>query len=880
MNSAASVGWQAHSDDPQFFITPKHPEILSQAGWLIIEYQFDCDEPTTHQVYLNRGKGYETDLVVTKEGVNGGPVMVVLRSPGDLAGLRLDPAMSEVSFRIDNVKLRWVADLPRGFSDDAPWLSHYFAMEAGEAGCHFLPVNQVRRIIDGAFHWHAEGNDPYFTVMHGGKNIQLVRGWYQCRVHLAFPRKRQLARFYFDAGNGFNEKDSLVLLVSNDELHERLVFLPDGARAIRFDPQEKSGPFRVDGVSFTPTDEASAVDEAVRRIQDSVDGFGGVTSEAVVSELSERAEKLGETFHERLNAVYQESFIEPPGTLEYEEWIQDVELPSLPSDEAVADMLARTCDWPLISVIVPVYNTDEPLLRRCLESVLAQSYANWELCIADDASPEAHVAEVLKEYEACDSRIRVVYRSENGHISEASNSALEIAKGDYVALLDHDDELAEHALLYVAEAIHESANAAVLYSDEDKIDTAGRRFDPHFKSKWNPDLFFSQNYVSHLGVYRTALLKKIGGFRKGLEGSQDQDLLLRCLPYVDKSQIIHIPRVLYHWRSVEGSTAMSAGEKCYTSAAGLKALADYFAEHGPAGTEVMDGLVPNTYRVKWPVPEPEPLVSLLIPTRDRKDLTEVAVRSILDKTTYQNYELLILDNGSVEKETLKFFEEIQREESRVKVLEYDYPFNYSAINNYGVKHSQGSIIGLINNDIEVISPGWLTEMVAQACRQEIGCVGAKLYYSNDTVQHAGVILGLGGVAGHSHKYSERHQPGYFHRLMLPQNLSAVTAACLLVRKDLYEAVDGLDETNLTIAFNDVDFCLKVASAGYRNIWSPYAELYHHESVSRGQEDSPEKIRRFQRELKYMRERWGDYLDADPYYNQNLTRDREDFSIGR
>jgi GT2 family glycosyltransferase len=533
----------------------------------------------------------------------------------------------------------------------------------------------------------------------------------------------------------------------------------------------------------------------------------------------------------------------------------------------------------LISIITPVYNTPEKYLRLCIDSVLAQSYPHWELCIADDKSTEPHVRKVLTEYQKRDPRIKLVFREQNGHISHASNSALALAKGDFVALLDHDDALPEHALYFMTHAIAEHPEAQILYSDEDKIDINGKRSDPHFKSDWNPDLFYSQNYVSHLGVYKRELLNTIGGFRPGVEGSQDQDLLLRCLPHVSNKQIIHIPKILYHWRTVEGSTAMASGEKSYTTDAGIKVLSEYFQQNGPDGIKIEAGPAPNTYRVRWPIPNPAPLVSLLIPTRDRKTITEVAVRSILDKTTYNSFEIIILDNGSVEPETLDWFAAIQQEDARVQVLRYDHPFNYSAINNFGAQHAKGNLIGLINNDVEVISPDWLTEMVSHALREDIGCVGAKLYYSNDTLQHAGIIMSLRGVAGHSHKYFPKEHPGYFRRLELTQNLSGVTAACLIVRKSVFKQVGGLDEINLKVAFNDVDFCLKVREAGYRNLWTPYAELYHHESISRGSEDSPEKQARFRGEIEFMQSKWGDALKRDPFYSPNLTRDREDFSIG-
>jgi GT2 family glycosyltransferase len=878
-SETGSTSWFSHGEDPQFYLQPANGQILGKSRWLVLSYDFACEAATDHQVYLNRGSGYESDLVVNKTVEGTERVEITFKSSGDLVGLRLDPAMSQVAFSIDRVQLHWFPELPKGGSDDAPALTQFLANEAA-GDYQFRPVNQIERDLGNGYHWVSQGNDPYFLLLQEGQSLHLKAGWYQLDLELAFPRNRQQAKFYFDNGLGFSEANVMVVAVAKNERNRRLVYLENDVVGVRFDPQENWGPFRVETLAFASRDEEEAKEKCLARINSSLDGFGALMTEQILSEAHLSAKKEQVSVSKVLHDWYQESFIEPPGILEYEEWMQDIEQSSLPDEKQVTKTLSQLENAPVISVIVPVYNTDEKLLRQCLESVLGQSYANWELCIADDASPAAHVAKVLREYEERDSRVKVIFRQENGHISEASNSALEAATGEYIALLDHDDELAEHALLFVAKAIDEGASPAILYSDEDKIDISGRRFDPHFKSDWNPDLFFSQNYVSHLGVYRADLLKKIGGFRKGLEGSQDQDLLLRCLPNVGNSKIVHIPRVLYHWRSVEGSTAMGASQKDYTSEAGLKALSDYFESHGPVGTQVEDGLVPNTYRVKWPVPNPEPLVSLLIPTRDRKDITEVAVRSILDKTTYPNYEILILDNGSVESETLEFFEEIQQEDDRVRVIEYDYPFNYSAINNYGVEHSQGSIIGLINNDIEVISPDWLTEMVGHASRQEIGCVGAKLYYSNDTVQHAGVILGLGGIAGHSHKHFDRNHPGYFHRLVLTQNLSAVTAACLLVRREVYEEVGGLDEENLQVAFNDVDFCLKVTTVGYRNLWTPHAELYHYESVSRGKEDSPEKIRRFQKEIDYMRDRWGDLLDADPGYSRNLTRDREDFSIGR
>nr|MBU2747606.1 glycosyltransferase family 2 protein [Acidithiobacillus montserratensis] len=743
--------------------------------------------------------------------------------------------------------------------------------------CKLKPYHQIVKSASDIIQWLSQGEDPYFLLEFIDKT-HLSPSWYEVQLCMHSSHKRSYAKFYFDTDAGFNETDALPIPTENGHLSRRIFRLAKVAHNIRFDPKETEGTFSIETLCFDKISEDQAKNDMLQRLISHDPDLAEMNTDDAWHLIVSGAKAVKQQPLEHLLSRYNESYISRPGTIAYEEWIETVEAASLPTPETVQATLERMANKPTISFVMPVYNTPEIYLRACIDSVLAQSYPHWELCIADDNSSLDRVREVLREYEHLDNRIRVVYRQENGHISRASNSALDIATGEYIALLDHDDALPEYALYFMALAIHENPDAQIVYSDEDKLDAKGQRFDPHFKSDWNPDLFYSQNYVSHLGVYRRDLLGRVGGFRPGVEGSQDQDLLLRCLPHVGHDQIIHIPRVLYHWRTVEGSTALASGEKSYTTDAGIRALKDHFMENGPQGIEVVAGLVPNTYRALWPIPENPPLVSLLIPTRDRKTITEVAVRSILDKSTYQNYEIIILDNGSVEPETLAWFEAIQQEDKRVKVIRYDHPFNYSAINNFGVQHAQGSLIGLVNNDVEVISPDWLTEMVRQVSRKEIGCVGAKLYYSNDTLQHGGVILGIGGVANHSHKHSKRDSPGYFARLIVTQNFSAVTAACLLVRREVYEQVEGLDEDNLKVAFNDVDFCLKVREAGYRNLWTPYAELYHHESISRGSEDTPEKQTRFRKEVEFMQSKWGDALKLDPYYSPNLTKDREDFSI--
>jgi glycosyltransferase involved in cell wall biosynthesis len=529
---------------------------------------------------------------------------------------------------------------------------------------------------------------------------------------------------------------------------------------------------------------------------------------------------------------------------------------------------------PLISVLMPVYNPPGKWLARAIDSVRSQIYDQWELCIADDASTDPHVRPLIEKAAREDPRIKVIFRETNGHISAASNSALELASGEFTALLDHDDELAPHALLCCAETILAHTDAEIIYSDEDKIDEQGFRFDPHFKPDWNPDLLTGQNYFCHLSVYRTGKLRAIGGFRNGFEGSQDWDVALRMIERVQPQHIHHIPRVLYHWRAVTGSTARHLDEKDYASRSARKTIEEHFIRTGQeASLRMVDG---RHWRVQFPRPAPPPLVTLIIPTRNGRKLLATCVESIFAKTSYPNFEILVADNDSDDPELIAFYERL-KSSRRFNVLPCPGPFNFSAINNRAVKHANGKIIGLLNNDLEIIHPEWLDEMVSHAVRAEIGAVGAKLYYPDFRIQHAGVITGLGGVAGHAFKHLPHHEPGIKFRPHLVHNVSAVTAACLVIRRAVYLEAGGFDE-NIAVAFNDVDFCLKVQSLGYRNLYTPFAELIHHESASRGVENTPDKIRRFQKETQVLKARWGDRLLNDPAYNPNFSLDSEDFAL--
>jgi glycosyltransferase involved in cell wall biosynthesis len=569
-------------------------------------------------------------------------------------------------------------------------------------------------------------------------------------------------------------------------------------------------------------------------------------------------------------------------TRDYREWARRYDSLTDSDKVRMRHLAEQFATKPVISVVMPVFNPKPEWLVEAIESIYDQIYTHWELCIADDASTDPGVREVLDRYKDKDARIKILFREKRGHISASTNSAISVATGEYIAFLDHDDKLAENALFWIVDAINRRPDAVLIYSDEDKLDEKGRRLDPYFKCDWNYDLFLSQNFIAHLAVYRSSLVIELGGCRQSYDGSQDYDLVLRCIERLRGEQIVHIPRILYHWRQHSHSTAASGSSKSYAHDAGFRAIADHLhrkkiaAEVLPAAVG-MPSAPAQYYRIRYALPERRPLTSLIIPTRNGLALLRQCIESILGKTNYPNYEILIVDNASDEPEVLAYFESLKANE-RIRILRDDRPFNYAALNNRAVSEVRGDVIGLVNNDVVVISPDWLTEMVSIALQPGVGAVGARLWYPDETLQHGGVILGLRGVAGHSHKRLPRNHPGYFGRAGLIQSMSALTAACLVIRRNIYLQAEGMDENNLKIAFNDVDFCLKVKELGYRNIWTPYAELYHHESATRREEDNAEKKARFAAEVCYMQQRWGDILTQDPAYNANLTLQAEDFSL--
>ena len=551
------------------------------------------------------------------------------------------------------------------------------------------------------------------------------------------------------------------------------------------------------------------------------------------------------------------SFLDPFNIEDYNEWIVKHE---------IHDEIKKLDYNPKISIVVPVYNAPIKYLEECIESVIGQAYDNWELCIADDKSTDPEVKKTLEKYKKLEKRIKVVYRKENGNISKATNSAFEIATGEYIALLDNDDVLTKDALYQVAKVLNKDKNIDFIYSDEDKLNPEGRRCDPYFKADFSPDTLLSNNYICHLTVFKKSLLDKVGGEKSEFDGAQDYDLFLRLTENAKK--IYHIPKILYHWRIIPGSTSENIAEKPMAVDAGKRAIEAALKRRkikGSVDSSNNDGTYVVSYEIKN-----NPKISIIIPTRDYADILKTCLESIYKKSTYKNFEIILVDNNSQEQETFDLLEKYKKEHDNFKVLRLECEFNYSYLNNEAVKQATGDYILLLNNDTEVITEDWLEKMVMYASRPHVGAVGVKLLYPDNTIQHGGMIIGINGVASHAYINMPRTFGGHFGRLKAPFNYGGVTAACLMVEKKKYNEVGGLDE-KLQVNFNDVDFNMKLIKKGYYNVFLPHVELYHYESKSRGLDISKEKRERTQRETAYMLNKWGKKLAKDKFYNVNYSR---------
>lgn len=546
----------------------------------------------------------------------------------------------------------------------------------------------------------------------------------------------------------------------------------------------------------------------------------------------------------------------------YERWISLYGSLNESDEEAIRRHIPEMTSRPLISVFIPGSGAEEKWVRRAIESLRNQLYPHWELCISVNMSGNQPINAVLEEYANSDGRIRLVSQGQNADTQAESKGADALLKGDFTAILNPNDELPQHALYMAAAVLNEKPFPDLIYSDEDRIDENGLRSDPYFKPDWNPDLLNSQNYTSRLSFYRTETLFSAGGLPEDFDESKAWDLALRVSAQIPAANIHHIPHILYHRRFPDGKSGQDSGEKD----SDLKALQEHLDRTSQKGSVFREKT--GHPRIKYSLPANAPLVSIIIPTYNKRSLLQDCIESIINKTCYTNYEIIIVDNRSDDPETLDYLTSLEKAK-RARVLKFMHPFNYSAINNFAAEEAEGEFLCLMNNDIEVISEDWLDEMVGHAARPDIGAVGAMLYYPDDRIQHAGVILLKTGIADHIYSGYKRGIEGYRGRASLVQNLSAVTAACMVIRKSTYTDAGGLDEANLPVSFNDVDFCIRVSKKGFRNLWTPFAEFYHSESATRGIDDNEEKKARFQRETSYMLARWYLELSNDPAHNPNL-----------
>ncbi|MED4359345.1 glycosyltransferase [Geobacillus stearothermophilus] len=703
--------------------------------------------------------------------------------------------------------------------------------------------------------WLVLGRDPHF-ILKGGSypSSWTIIQW------RASANSSALLRLYYDTGGGFSENQSFNLgKIGNDinRDYECVICLPENIHLLRLDIEGEISEFELENLTFTSISRLevfykSFINHCRKR---NIKNYKELYSLIKKLFILVRREGLKSIWYRAKQKLSMELLSEDP----YEVFLN---VSSKVDKEIVLSEIKKLKYKPKFSVILPVYNVEEKWLRKCIDSVLNQWYPYWELCIVDDNSSKDYIKPVLEEYSNRDSRIKTVFRSNNGHISEASNTALEIATGDFIALLDHDDELAPEALYENAVLLNEHPDADMIYSDEDKITKDGKRHSPLFKPDWSPDTLRSQMYIGHLTVYRTNLVRQLGGFRKGFEGSQDYDLALRVAEKTNN--IYHIPKILYSWREIETSTAVNPSSKPYAHEAGLKALNEHLERvfgKGKAWAEETEYLF--VYDVRYAIPEDYPLVSIIIPTKDNIELLSSCIQSILDKTTYPNYEILIMNNNSVMEETYSWFDK-QKENSKIRIIDAMYEFNWSKLNNHGIREANGEVFVFLNNDTIVISEDWLQRLVEKALREDVGTVGGLLLYEDNTIQHAGVVIGMGGWADHVYKGMHPvHNTSPFISPVINRNVSASTGACLAIAKKVIEKIGGFNE-EFIICGSDVEISLRALKMGYVNIYDPYVRLYHLESKTR---DSFIPERDFELSAKY----YSPYREiGDPYYNQNLS----------
>jgi len=738
----------------------------------------------------------------------------------------------------------------------------------------FSEASGARKLPEGRYQWACRDGLPAFDIDLSA-TARIADAWcaigFTVTTSLPFGGRASLST---DRGAGWEKDREFDVYYSNGKPVTLVIRLDSPLSGVRFSPVSKKCRFTIESFGFT----GIKVRQAENRMMEELLVSGRLFAESRLAFEKRHWGKGVEGPEAARAALYREyaSIFSAGSPVPYGTWIRAVE--GAVEGSTVCSDAGK--EEPFLSVVLPIPDDPPDSLRMTLQSVLDQDCTCFELLVVASSSAEPGARRLLSECVDSCSGIKVISGEEDAGVVSLVNQGIGQASGRFVMVLDQGVLLSGRSLAWIADEASRKPEAQIIYFDEDSIDEYGTRSEPHFKPDWNPDLFLSCNYVSRAVVFKKALLQEAGGLRHLEDGGEFHDLLLRCLPHLDPGQIIHVPEVLCHHIVSGGASASDLpGGRVLDYGVSLPSVKEFLESTGAGGAVVEEGVLPGTCRIRYPVPDPAPLVTLLIMTRDKLELLKACVYSILERTDYPQYEIVIIDNRSREESTLAWFRKVQEEQERVRVIPYDHPFNFSAMANFGVGDARGHLIGFLNNDIEVINPEWLTEMAGQALRPEIGCVGAKLYFPDDTIQHAGVILGIGGSAGHGFYGYPRHDPGYFGRLMAVQNYSAVTAAVMLIRRTVYEEAGGMDEINLPEAYNDVDFCLRVASAGYRNLWTPHAELYHHESRSRGYARLPGQKEMIKKAASFLKNKWGAMLAADPAYNINLTREKPDFSPG-
>lgn len=718
--------------------------------------------------------------------------------------------------------------------------------------------------------WKTTGPAPCL----GFRNKLLVPGMYMLEINIEFHEFVGGLKIVQDAAHDARQETYLIL--KNSRVSKRMLMVKRPLASMSLYLDDASGAFSIHHLRLAWLTPSFAKDCLYRRLANHNHNFRGKEAAAIQDAIAKKAQEDNASWNSVALQLYNQTFMRLTIEKDYPRWLQLYYEQNTLDREVVKKAISEMQNALQIAIMLHACNDDFKHVQEAMASVQKQSYPHWHLCIAVDADQAESLRSMLAEQFSSLEKVSIIPVCCSESVVHALNMLLERAAGGIVTWITAASSLDPDALFHAARAFDETPKLKILYSDEDRIGADGQRHGPELKPSFNEDLLLSTYYIGNPLFLKVELVQNLEGFNSGTDGAHFYDLLLRSLSLISPDEVQHLPKILHHERRLEQAAVQSSSARPDADAAGMQILQQHI-ERNNFKAAVQPGPAPGSYRIAWRLPEPPPLVSLIIPSRDNPGCLQTCVEGVLEHTSYSNCEIIVLNNQSREPEALHCLQELAARE-RVSVHDYDKPFNYSSINNFGVSLAKGELLAFVNDDIEPINPDWLTEMVSQACRPEIGCVGAKLLYPNNTVQHGGVVLGLGGVAGHSHKYFAADAPGYMHRLQLVQNYSAVTAACLLVRKSVFLQAGGFNEEHLQVAFNDVDLCLKVHALGYRNLWTPYALLYHHESLSRGADDTPEKKLRARKEMDYLRNAWWRILDNDPAYNPNLTHSLEDFSL--